>query len=126
MARYRDSVPTILLIAAMAVSAAVLLYFTSRLTFLIDDWEFLLAAGVSPDVFLDPHDEHISVVPVPVYKAIQAGMRMKSLLPYGVVSTAAFYRGLAAIHLPPRALGAWLALAGVLPILFFGSAARTC
>ena len=126
MARYRDSVPTILLIAAMAVSAAVLLYFTSKLTFLLDDWDFLLhRRGVSPGVFLDPHNEHISVAPVLVYKAIQAGIGMESLLPYAVASTAVFLTGVALLFTYlQRRVGGWLALAAVAPILFFGSAAE--
>lgn len=110
----------------MVVSGVLLLVLISKLTFLIDDWEFLLRRrGLSLDVFLDPHAEHISILPVAIYKAIQAGIGMESLLPYGVISTAAFLAAAALLFVYlRRRVGAWLALAGTLPILFLGSASE--
>lgn len=122
----RRHLPTILLLLAVGLSGTLLLALISKLTFLIDDWDFLLhRRGLSVEVFLKPHAEHISIIPVAIYKAIQAGIGMESLAPYGVVSTSAFL--LSAVLLFAylrRRCGGWLALAGTLPILFLGSASE--
>jgi hypothetical protein len=48
--------PVWLLAGGMAVSAALLLALGSRLTFLLDDWEFLLyRPGFTAHAILDPH-----------------------------------------------------------------------
>ena len=41
------------------------------LSFHTDDWSFVLErAGHSPGVFLEPHNEHLSLVPVTIYKVL--------------------------------------------------------
>jgi hypothetical protein len=124
--RARDRLPELLLAAAVAASGALLLVLTSRLTFLLDDWDFLIhRRGFDAHVVLDPHNEHISVLPVLIYKGIQATIGMESLLPYAVVSTGLFLLAVVLLFvILRRAVGAWLALAGVLPLLVFGSASE--
>jgi hypothetical protein len=78
--------------ATMALSAAVLLYAGRRLGFFYDEWSFVIGryqSGVS--TFLDPHNEHLSLIPVAVYKVLFATV---GLHPYWV------YRAvLVAVHL---------------------------
>src|SRR6266496_4179462 len=80
-----------LLAAAAVASAALLLVWGSKLTFLLDDWEFLLyRPGFNAHSILTPHGEHISIAPILIYKALQATVGMGSSLPYLAVSIALF------------------------------------
>jgi hypothetical protein len=110
-------------IAAIAASGVALLVWLSDLTFWRDEWALLLhRRGFGADVFLDPHYEHIAVAPVAIYKALLAIFGMDSPTPFQVAATATFLASVALVFVYlRRRVGAWLALAGVLPILFFGS-----
>jgi hypothetical protein len=113
---------TLLFIVALCGAAFVLLLWQSDLSFWFDEWSFLLhRRGFSADAILAPHNEHIAVVPVLVYKAIQATLGMDSPRPYQAVATLAFLTTAVLLYAyMRRRVGGWLALAGVLPILFFG------
>lgn len=115
---------TLLLAAAAAASAALLLLYGSRLTFLLDDWEFLIyRRGFNADAILLPHGENIAIGPVLVYKALLATVGMDSALPFRVVSTAAFIASVALLFVYlRRRVGPWAALAGAAMILFLGAA----
>jgi hypothetical protein len=108
---------------AVVGSGFALLYWLSDLTFWRDEWAFLLhRGGFSPDVFLEPHYEHIAVAPIVVYKGLLALFGMDSPTPFQVVAVATFLLTVALLFVYlRRRVSAWLALAGVLPILFFGS-----
>jgi hypothetical protein len=60
--------------AALAVglfTAVFILLLAKGSSFHTDDWSFVLArAGHSPGVFLEPHNEHLSLVPVTIYKVL--------------------------------------------------------
>ena len=61
--------------------------------------------------------------PTLIYKGIQATIGMERLLPYAVVSTASFLASVVLLFVYlRRRVGEWLALAGVLPVLFMGTA----
>ena len=108
----------------MSVSAALILYWGSKLTFLLDDWEFLVfRRGFTADSILDPHGEHISIAPVLIYKALLATAGMGSSLPFLAVSLALFLTSalLLFIYLRRR-VDAWLALLGAAIVLFLGPA----
>jgi hypothetical protein len=110
--------------AAMALSAALLLFWGSKLTFLLDDWEFLLyRPGFSAHSILEPHGEHISIAPVLIYKALFGTAGMSSSVPYLAVSVALFLSTalLVFVYLRRR-LDPWLALAGAVVVLFLGPA----
>ncbi len=65
------------------LSVALLGYLTSRETFLFDEWSFLLhRRGFSADVFLEPHNEHIVVIPVAIFKFLQEVFGMDSARPF--------------------------------------------
>src|SRR3954467_2716410 len=116
--------PVVLLPGAMLVAAALLLYWGSRLTFLLDDWEFLLyRPGFTADSILTPHNEHISVAPILIYKALLATVGMGSGLPVRVASTIVFLIGAVLLFAYlRRRVGDWLALLGAAVILFLGAA----
>jgi hypothetical protein len=112
------------LAAACAASAATLLALGWRLTFLLDEWVFLLdRREFEPDSFLSPHNEHIVVLPVAVYKTLVALFGMDSAVPFRIVSTAAFLVSVVLLYVwLRRRVGDWLALAGCLLVLFLGAA----
>jgi hypothetical protein len=119
------STPVLLLLTWLfGASACLLLYLGSKLTFLLDDWEFLLYRhGVNLHSVLDPHGEHISALPVLVYKALQATVGMGSALPYRVVSVGLFLLSAALLFVYlRRRVGDWPALAATAIVLFLGAA----
>lgn len=105
-------------------SGCLLLYLGSKLTFLLDDWEFLLyRRDFDADAILGPHGEHIVVAPVLIYKALLATVGMGSALPYRVVSIALFLLSAALLFLYlRRRVGDWPALAATAIVLFLGAA----
>jgi len=107
----------------VAASGTLLLLWGSKLTFLLDDWEFLLyRRGFNAHAILDPHGEHISVAPVLIYKALLATFGMGSAFPFRVVSTALFLLSCVLLFVfLRRRIGDWLALAGIALVLFLGA-----
>jgi hypothetical protein len=120
----RVSVPTALLVAAVAASGVLLIAWQSHLTFFFDDWDPLLQRrGFDAGGLLRPHVGHILLGTTLVYKAIQATFGMESLAPYAAASTSLFLVSVILLFIYlRRRVGEWWALAGVLPILFLGSA----
>ena len=119
----RISPPTALFVVAAAASGILLIAWQSHLTFFYDDWDPLLhRRGLSADALLRPHLGHILLGVTVVYKTIQA-IGMESHLPYAVASTTAFLFSVVLVYVyVRRRVGDWLALAGLLPILFLGAA----
>jgi hypothetical protein len=115
---------TLLLLAASLTSAAVILYFERDITFRLDEWEFLIGRpGFTADSIFLPHNEHIVVGPVLVYKALIALFGTASPRPFQIVSTATFIASVGLMYWwIQRRVGEWLALAAALPILFIGAA----
>jgi hypothetical protein len=107
---------------ALAASGLALLIWLSDLTFWRDEWAFLLhRRGFSAGVLLDPHYEHIAIAPIAIYKLLLALFGMDSPTPFQVAATTVFLISVALVFVYlRRRVGAWLALAGVLPLLFFG------
>jgi hypothetical protein len=116
--------PRVLLGVAVAASGVLLLLLLSHLSFFGDDWDPLLfRRGFNLDVLLRPHGEHILLGPTLIYKGIQATIGMEKLLPYAVASTASFLASVVLLFVYlRRRVDQWLALAGVLPVLFMGTA----
>ncbi|MDX6581443.1 MAG: hypothetical protein QOI10_627 [Solirubrobacterales bacterium] len=114
----------LLLAAAILASAAVLLYLTRNITFLLDDWEFLVyRRGFTEHALLDPHNEHLILGPILVYKALLGLFGMDSARPFQVVSTIAFLTSAALLFAWLRGrVDQWLALGAVILVLFLGAA----
>jgi len=106
----------------MLASAAVLLGFMSELTFWRDEWAFILnRRGFSVDTFLDPHYEHIAIAPIAIYKLLLAIFGMGSPLPFQLAAVTMFLGAVLLLFVWLRKrVSEWLALAAVLPLLFFG------
>ncbi len=115
---------TLLLIAAMFASAAVLLDFQREVTFRLDEWTFLVGRpGLTADSIFLPHNEHIVVGPVLAYKALIALFGTDSAQPFQVFSALTFLTSVALLFWwLRRRVGEWLALAGCVLILFCGAA----
>ena len=121
--RIREHPATVLAGAAMLVSAGLLLHWLGRLTFWRDEWNFLLhRRGWSPGTFLDPAVEHLSTIPILLYKLQVETFGMSSPpRSYQVVAVLGFLASVALLFIyVRRRLGEWLALAAILPILFLG------
>ena len=119
----RDPVE-LLFAAAVLASAVLLLYLGHHLTFLFDDWQFLIdRQGWGTHQLLDPHNEHIVLLPVVIYKVLLAIFGMDSAFPFRVVSTTVFLSSalLLFVYLRRR-IDPWLALAAAVAILFIGAA----
>jgi hypothetical protein len=120
----RLSTPVLLgLIWAVGASGVLLLFWGSKLTFLLDDWEFLIyRQGFTAHAILEPHGEHISIAPILIYKALLATFGMSSAFPFRVVSTGAFLLSAVLFFaLLRRRVGEWLALAATVLVLFVGA-----
>jgi len=124
--RHLPDASVICLAAAVAGSGAYLLILQSHLTFFGDDWMFLLdRQGTSVAAFLDPHNGHIALAPVAIYKAMLALFGMDSALPFQVVSTLVFLLSAVLLFAYLRTrVGDWPAVLGCLLILFLGAAWR--
>ena len=108
----------------MLVSAALLIYYRSSLNFMLDDWAFVIYRedGGLGD-FLDPHNEHISILPVAIYKAFLSVFGMTSAMPLQIFSVAIFLLSVFVLFLYLRSLvGVPAAVIGCAVILFLGVA----
>jgi hypothetical protein len=118
------ALPWLALAALCAVTLAVVLRAGDGLFFYGDDWSFLLHRdGFSPDVFLAPHNEHPSAVPVTIFKLLLATAGLSHFTPY-LLAIAVLHVAvgvLAYLYARPR-LGPWLALAPAALLLTLGSA----
>jgi hypothetical protein len=115
---------SLLLAAAMAAAGIFIVVLGSKLTFILDDWVFILyRRDFSLDAFLTPDNEHLVAGAVAIWKLMLAGFGMSSTLPYRIVSTAIFLLGdwLLFVWIRRR-LGSWPALIATLPVIFLGAA----
>jgi hypothetical protein len=124
MAWPKRNAPVILLAAALAASSALLLALEANLTFFQDTWAFLLRRrGLSVDVFLEPHNEHIVVIPVALEKLLVAVFGMASAAPEQVAMTLVLAATGALVFVyVRRRLGPWPALIAAVLLLFVGPA----
>ena len=122
--RLGDLAPPLLLAAALVAFIVVVLSYGSGHNFLNDEWEFLIyRRPFSADSFFRPHGEHISVIPVAVYKALMATFGISSTAPYRVVSVTLLTGTAVLLFVFLRSrIGAWLALLATALMLFLGPA----
>ncbi len=108
---------------AVVISGGLLLYWGSKLTFLLDDWEFLVyRRAFTADTILNPHGENIVAGPMLVYKLLLSVFGMSSSFPWIVVLVGCFLTSavLLFVYLRRR-VGQIAALAGVAVFLFLGA-----
>jgi hypothetical protein len=123
-AEARGRVALLLLAVAVAAATALLLTLDSHLTFISDDWELLAnRQGWNPAVFLDPFSEHPVVLPVLIFKLTLALFGMRSATPFYVTGISLLMlSNLLLFFYLRRRVGDWLALIGVVLVLFLGAA----
>ncbi|HEY8808837.1 MAG TPA: hypothetical protein VIM28_02345, partial [Solirubrobacterales bacterium] len=122
---YRLKEPaSLLLAAAMAVAGVVIVVLGSKLTFILDDWTYILyRREFSADAFFTPANEHLVAGAVVVWKLLLSGFGMGSLVPFRIVSTAMLLLGDWFLFvLIRRRLGPWPALLATVPVIFMGAA----
>lgn len=116
--------PVLALASLMLASAVVLLLAMRHLTFFYDEWDFVLGRrGGSLATYLDPHNGHLALFPVAVYKVLFATVGLRHYIAYQLVLVALHLLCCLLLYLLVRPrLGAWMALAPTLLLLFLGSA----
>jgi multisubunit Na+/H+ antiporter MnhF subunit len=106
-------------LALLLAATAVLVYHETRGTsFLFDEWSWILnRRGGSAATYLDPHNQHLSLIPVAIYKLLFATFGIGSYVPYRVVMILCdlLLLGLLFAYARPR-VGGWAAL-GVTAVL---------
>lgn len=123
-AALRRLTATPLLLAAMALSGAYIVVLGSKLSFLLDDWGYIvLRRSNDLDTWMRPDNEHFVAGPVAVWKLLIAVFGIESMLPFKLVSTALFLIGAWFLFLwLRRRVGEWVALLMVVALLFLGAA----
>jgi hypothetical protein len=120
----RRNVPTFLLGAALAASAALVFALCWNLTFFQDTWAFLLdRQSFSAGSFFKPHNEHIVVVPVAITKLLLEVFGMTSGKPemFAMEATVLAAGALLFVY-ARRRVGPWVALIAATLLLFLGAA----
>ena len=114
---------TAVLAGTLFAAAVVLLYAGRHLTFFYDEWNLILdRRGGSLSTYLDPHNQHLSLFPVIIYKLLFKLVGLRHYTPYRVVLVAFdLVSGALLYVLAARRLGRWLALAPTLLLLLIGS-----
>ncbi|HWA53780.1 MAG TPA: hypothetical protein VG816_06365 [Solirubrobacterales bacterium] len=117
---------SILVLGCAIVGSTLLLFYLVRgLTPLVDVWGYLYAyRSWSPETLLTPHNGHLMVLSILLYKGMFATFGLESQVPYQLVNLA-FSAAVAALlfALVRRSLGDLLALAAATLILFYGAGA---
>ena len=108
----------------MLVSGVLLLYAGRHLTFFYDEWAWIeQRRGSALSTYLDPHNGHLSLFPVIVYKLLFRLVGLRHYTPYRVVGVLVEVLCGALLYvLVRRRLGPWLALVPATLLLFMGTA----
>jgi hypothetical protein len=112
----------IALAGLLAIAAVFLLHETRGTTLWFDEWTWALTRrGSDLDAFLKPHQGHLSLVGVIIYKALFATAGIDHFAPYRVVVTACHLACVALLFVyASRRVGGVLALLAAALMLFFG------
>jgi hypothetical protein len=124
MAWSKRNAPCLLLGAALLSSAVLLLSLQSNLTFFQDTWAFLMhRRELDADALLQPHNEHIVLIPVMIENLLIAVFGMTTARPEQVVMTLVLLASATLLFVyVRRRIGAWPALFAAVLLLFVGPA----
>jgi len=116
--------PELLLVGALAASAALVLHLTREFTFLQDTWEFLMnRRGFTAEALFTPHTEHLVVIPVLLEQLLLHLFGMSSARPeYVAMTVALLVTACLLFFYARRRVGPWLALFAAVLLLFLGPA----
>jgi hypothetical protein len=108
----------------LAGTGAVLLYETRGTTLWFDEWMWALdRRGNDLDAFLQPHNGHLSLVPIGIYRVLFATAGLDHYWPYRVVVIGAHLACVALVFsYASRRLGGFLGLLAASLVLFLGPA----
>jgi hypothetical protein len=117
--------PWVVLGLLLAAMTAELMYLSRGLYFNFDEWDFVLFRhGHSAAVFLTPHNEHVSLVPIAIFKALFKVFGIGHYWPYLLTNVLIVQACALLVYLYARPrIGAWAALVPVVLIGFMGAAA---
>jgi hypothetical protein len=120
----RRNPATALLGCAMAASVLLLVWLTRNLTFLQDTWDLLInRRDPSVDSLLEPHNEHIIVIPAALEQLLIRVFGMSDAIPEYVIQALVLAAAAALLYIyVRRRVGDWLALFAAVLVLFLGSA----
>jgi hypothetical protein len=121
LARLRPTDVAFLALSAIAV--VVYLVLGRHATFHHDEWVFIVErSGMSLDVLLRPHNEHLSLGLVVVYRLLLAIVGMTSYIPYLIVVLLLHATAAGAVYVGvSTASGRWLGLAVATIAVFLGA-----
>ena len=78
--------PVVLLVLLLVLAAAVVFHETRGTTLLADDWKWALyRRGNTIGTFLEPHNEHLSLIPLVIYRLLFGLFGIKDYAPYRVL-----------------------------------------
>jgi hypothetical protein len=110
-------------LAALLLAGAVLLAYETRgTTFWADEWQWILTRrGGGLASFLDPHNQHLSLIPIAIYKLLFATVGLRHYWPYRAVLIAGDLGCALLVFAYARSrVGGYFALLAAALILFFG------
>jgi hypothetical protein len=110
-------------LAALLLAGGWLLMHEARgTTFFEDEWNWILTRrGGGLGSFLNPHNQHLSLLPVAIYKLLFATAGLRHYWPYRACLVLAQLGCVTLIFVyARRRVGAWIALLAAAVIMFFG------
>jgi hypothetical protein len=124
MERITRNAPILLLGLALATAGVATLVLASQMTFLADTWEFLInRRDPTLDTLLQPHNEHLVLIPVAITQLCLRVFGMSSAMPEYVVLTVLLLTTAALLYVyVKRRVGPWPALFAAVLILSLGPA----
>ncbi|MDX6664773.1 MAG: hypothetical protein QOG68_979, partial [Solirubrobacteraceae bacterium] len=116
--------PTGVFVALVPIAAAVILYYGRGTTFFVDDWQWIAGRrDWTLATFLHPHNQHLSLIPIAIYKLLFVTVGIGHYWPYRVAVVAVHVLcSVLVFVLVRRRLGGWEAVVAGGLILFLGSA----
>jgi hypothetical protein len=112
------------LAGVLFLCAAELLYAGRHVTFFYDEWDFVTGRrGTGAATFLEPHNEHLSLIPVAIYKLLFAAVGLSHHWVYRAVLVALLLVvGVLVFSLARSRVGDGAAVAAAALVLFLGKA----
>jgi len=116
--------PAVPLAAGLLLCGVGLMVLSRHLSFYADEWEFIInRRGWNPGAFLRPHNEHLMLVPIAIFKMLFVTVGLRHSWPYRLVLIAVHLLCVGLIYaFAARRAGRWPALALAALILIPGAA----
>ena len=118
----RSALPAAVLGLVLLVAAALLYREMRGSTFWFDEWNWVIGRrGGGLSTYLEPHNQHLSLVPIALYKLLFATAGLDQRWPYRLMVIAAHLSCVTLLWIyGTRRVGAWLALVPAVLLLGFG------